>query len=152
MTTIEKLRAEIQTYADNEAKPNEMKTYYHWLQIIDKYEEEEYRQKIFSYLDGVADGLSNPIEQEPCEDAVSKQAVIDTLKGCECMHIFELGEIIPKIKQLPSVQPKAKTGRWVLGGYDDHYYICDKCDCIASEYYQKPKYNYCPNCGARMEK
>ena len=40
-----------------------------------------------------------------CEDTISRKAVIDTLHDYECMHIFELSEIIPKIKQLPSVQP-----------------------------------------------
>lgn len=41
-------------------------------------------------------------------------------------------------------------GHWIPGGYDDNYYICDKCNYKASEYYFKPRYNFCPNCGAKM--
>ena len=41
-------------------------------------------------------------------------------------------------------------GHWIPGGYDDNYYVCDKCNYKASEYYFKPRYNFCPNCGAKM--
>ena len=37
---IDKIRAEIQKYADNKATPMEMRAYYHCLQIIDKYKAE----------------------------------------------------------------------------------------------------------------
>ena len=45
-----------------------------------------------------------------------------------------------------------KTGKWVRGGYDDFYWVCNKCGHKQSEYYSKPTANFCPNCGARMEK
>lgn len=37
---LDKIRAEIQEYADNKAEPMEMRVYYHCLQIIDKYNAE----------------------------------------------------------------------------------------------------------------
>ena len=40
---------------------------------------------------------------------------------------------------------------WVLGGYDDMYYICKKCGHKQSEYYSKPTAKYCPECGAKMD-
>ena len=41
--------------------------------------------------------------------------------------------------------------RWVLGGYDDMYYVCEKCGHKQSEYYHKPTAKYCPECGAKMD-
>jgi len=61
------------------------------------------------------------------------------------------------IDKLPAVQPKQKTGRWIytntIGGM--RYYGCTICtnqekDCIADEN-EIQWYNYCPNCGAKME-
>ncbi|MDV3427395.1 MAG: hypothetical protein LIR50_10065 [Bacillota bacterium] len=41
--------------------------------------------------------------------------------------------------------------QWVLGGYDDMYYVCEECGHKQSEYYTKPTANFCPNCGAKMD-
>ena len=38
------------------------------------------------------------------DDLISRQAVIDAIKHCECMHIFELQEVIPEINAIPSPQ------------------------------------------------
>ena len=93
------------------------------------------------------------LKQEPCEDAISRETVLkmqyriddsDTLATRDVVNVED-------IEELPSVQPKVKTGHWILGGYDEHYYICDRCKFSASEYYSKPKFHYCPNCGAKME-
>jgi len=56
------------------------------------------------------------------------------------------------VKTLPSadVVPVVHS-RWVLGGYDDMYYVCEKCRHKQSEYYAKPTANFCPNCGAKMD-
>ena len=37
------------------------------------------------------------------EDVVSRQSVIDAVKKCKCMHIFELAEVIPAISLLPAI-------------------------------------------------
>lgn len=74
-------------------------------------------------------------------------------------EIWELNglEIREVLDNLPSVQPEQKTGRWIytntIGGM--RYYGCTICtnqekDCIADENEIK-WYNYCPNCGAKME-
>lgn len=95
------------------------------------------------------------LEQEPCEDAVSRQAVLDLIRdeNSALKDIFIThcaGEELSKqINKLQSVQPKAKTGRWIEKDTDTFYdvmlYKCDKCGDISME-----NGNYCSNCGARM--
>lgn len=66
------------------------------------------------------DALQNAIkalEQEPCEDAISRQAVIDTIdKWIKSMHVliaFPANEVTPlfeSVHELPSVSPQPKMG------------------------------------------
>ena len=45
---------------------------------------------------------------------------------------------------------KRKTGHWIDNGYDTdgtHYIRCSLCECDTEGY----AYDYCPNCGARMD-
>lgn len=74
------------------------------------------------------------LEQEPCEDA--------TLKDIFCMGC-EYKEQEPK------------TGQWkvVSDGYGDSAYICECSECKDTVWVYKDadrKWNYCPNCGAKM--
>ena len=86
------------------------------------------------------------LEQEPCEDAISRKAMLDYLKY---LH----GEMSEEefIKELPSVTPARKKGKWIYSGsYDEvGMLFCSKCkhEIDVSEGYFK----YCPNCGAEME-
>lgn len=59
-------------------------------------------------------------------------------------------EIEDIIQNAPPVEPERGHGEWVLGGYDDMYYVCNKCGHKQSEYYSKPTANFCPNCGVDM--
>ena len=65
-------------------------------------------------------------------------------------EIWELNglEIREVLDNLPSVQPKEKTGHWNTEiGYDiERTVMCDQCRRMA---YEPSK--YCPNCGAKME-
>ena len=86
------------------------------------------------------------IEQEPCEDAISRQAAIYA-----CKNGWNKGfdEIMEDIKQLPPVKPERKMGRWVVT--DDDLVYCSECE---DSYYSRPidaSWYYCPNCGARMD-
>ena len=99
-------------------------------------------------------------EQEPCEDAVSRQAVLDIIEFEDKWLLDAKGhnkdtEIVfsglkTKITDMPSVQPKAKTGRWISregGGQVLPFwgkYQCSECgECAENN-------NFCPNCGAEM--
>ncbi len=98
-------------------------------------------------------------KQEPCEDAISRQAVntlVDELaraisdERCHISRGRSTGEIMQDILDLPSITPKRKTGKWNLLGLDDpsdvKLYRCSECHMKITL-----KFNYCPNCGAKME-
>ena len=90
------------------------------------------------------------LEQEPCDDAISRQAVLDLPKNTERGFggkILEQSINIEYIKALPPVKPAEKVGEWTttitpLG----------KC-CICSECGSCPpiEYRFCPYCGAKMQ-
>ena len=94
-------------------------------------------------------------ESQPCEDAISRQAVKEALRN-------RIGESISEcINALPSVTPATKMGRWEWNQYDYNpnlgNYHCSECRNIVTECVPKqgsscvPMYKYCPNCGAKME-
>ena len=80
------------------------------------------------------------LQQEPCDDCISRQAVID---------MMNYGILEDNIKELPSVTPKEKTGKWI----DDEF--GSKCSCCGRythlDKFDRPmKFMYCTMCGARM--
>ena len=88
------------------------------------------------------------LEQEPCEDAISRQVVLDMMQ-------IRMGEkeLYKAVYELPPVTPQPKIGHWKrisIDKYVQHamaYYKCSVCnkDIIGT-------HNYCPNCGAKMER
>ena len=82
---------------------------------------------------------------ETCEDAISRKAVLDEM-GDINMDIYT-DEVKEFVENLPSVQPKAKTGKWI---YDSRHapfnWECTECGISF-----KTDFSYCPNCGAKME-
>lgn len=115
------------------------------------------------------EAISKALEQQPCEDVISRQAVLDKLNrlieverlqgtdemgyGRERVSAYE--SMIFEINSeylYPSVTPQPKTGRWIYGidedtGEKDLYaWTCSECE---GKYPWQPK--YCPNCGAKME-
>ena len=112
------------------------------------------------------------LEQEPCEDAISRQAVLDAMsdtwkhichvarrrkptKGEEAVY----SDMVGTIKQLPSVNPQeSKTGQWInIEDRTDWYDTSYKCSCCGREIITPydfknnlySDYPYC-HCGARM--
>ena len=101
--------------------------------------------------------LLNALEQEPCEDAISRQAAIEAAMqdvNDRRTHGFNAGatRAANRIKLLPPVKPQEpKTGHWKrisMDKYSEHakyWYRCDRCgkDNLGNT-------DWCPHCGARM--
>ena len=100
-------------------------------------------------------------EQEPCEDAISRQDAIkkvsEILKGV----FVEYEDIAQKaMNLLPSVKSQPKAGHWEWVQYDSNPNIgnwhCSECRCVVIECGDKksksdiPLYKYCPQCGCRI--
>lgn len=97
------------------------------------------------------------LEQEPCSDAISRQAVLDyidempselTADGRRMIRRRTLEEYISDT--LPPVTPQPKTGHWEWLTEDK--YRCSNCyhETRVDECMNKPMYDYCPFCGAKM--
>ena len=86
------------------------------------------------------------LEQEPCEDAISRQTVLDMMQ----LKMSDK-ELYKAVYDLPSVTPKPKTGHWIYDKKSD-LSKCSICGayCPHDELGRIETY-YCPNCGAKME-
>ena len=102
------------------------------------------------------------LEQEPCEDAISRQAakraLEDRFMELQKRHDdkrYETNYCLNTILELPSVNPQEKTGHWVGIDEEPHEdYECDKCGYVVSTFTENiephTEYKFCPNCGCRM--
>lgn len=90
------------------------------------------------------------LEQEPCDDAINRQAAIEAFKPRGIAEdVWQECNEYKVLMSLPSVNPQQKTGHWII--HSDYDAIeCDKCGRAYSEY-DYNAFNYCPNCGVRME-
>ena len=98
--------------------------------------------------------ISEWLEQEPCEDAISRQ---DAYKCLEIHGDYDtLNEVYESLQKLPSVKPQEpKTGHLFVDERpeSDREIICSNCEQPIFKYHKmdfdyRPK--YCPNCGCRM--
>ena len=92
------------------------------------------------------------LEQQTCEDAISREDALMALTGewteptDELIHRF-----IRRIKKLPSVKPQPKTGKWIdIMVGDMPAQACDQCNTFYPLAYTGGGHKYCPNCGCRM--
>lgn len=106
------------------------------------------------------------LEQQPSDDCVSRQEVLDVLK--DKWNMFSdandaMQESIATIEALPPVTPQPEVGRWMRKTKVDGLYDisgvktwgvkcqCDRCDFTTTVIEDFGYYTYCPNCGAKME-
>lgn len=102
--------------------------------------------------------IDYPLEQQPCEDCISRKAVISII---DCHKNLDGNDAIvwieKEIGELPPVTAQQKTGHWILADEqnkadvmnDNYRFICSECQCsdIQSKSVTVP---YCWHCGAEM--
>jgi len=102
------------------------------------------------------------LEQELCEDSVSRQEVIDTIFA-ECsgekldIDFAKVLLLQRAIKALPSTTPIRKKGKWINRSSTSGCgirFVASECSCCNKKTFfdcDQLVYRYCPNCGAEME-
>lgn len=79
------------------------------------------------------------------DDLISRQAAIDAVFNLDASHRVSWKDAV--IDTLDALPPAQRNGKWITFDYEPHeYYMCNKCSYIV-----RKSFNYCPNCGARME-
>ena len=109
----------------------------------------EYNLKVNEkFFDGLEMAIK-ALEQEPCEDAISRSAAIDLIADFE----LSMGQVVRGIYALPPVNPQEqKTGYWILTIEDWNKWTCSECGFSErTDIHVTLGYNYCPKCGAKME-
>jgi hypothetical protein len=107
------------------------------------------------------------LEQEPCEDCISRKAVLG-IKTIAPIALAMNGEAVQykgvvfvrDLEKLPPVTPQPKIGEWLEKEVNSDNAIeewqsarCSVCD----RYHTTPymyyfsDYNFCPNCGCQMK-
>lgn len=97
------------------------------------------------------------LEQEPCDNAISRQEVLDRIReSIETYHnqyttdmLNMWGLFTQFIKEMPPVNPQPKAGHWIkIKPYplQMHDYECSECLHETDD----PTENYCSECGAKM--
>ena len=92
--------------------------------------------------------LKKALEQQPCGDAISRQAVLDINFKRIILTTAKPAETIEqKVKALPSVTRQQKTGRWIAhsDGIWIKSYECSRCGKV-----HNTQSDYCEKCGAKM--
>ena len=88
-------------------------------------------------------------------DLISRQAVLDAFWKLNVeLSPTAIWTIQNMVKDVPSVTPQQRTGRWIQKeeeGDAEPFIIweCSECHCVDED--GKPSYKYCPQCGAKME-
>ena len=101
--------------------------------------------------------IADLLEQEPCEDAISRQAVLDMAEDMTD-QFGNKHRVVTEglISMLPPVTPKPKKGHWEqFGNSWEDKFKCSECGkeqpkILCGERIIGHWSDYCPNCGADM--
>ena len=95
------------------------------------------------------------LEQASCEDAISRQAAIETIMDLckyytptKSVNHPHMDFVIGALQDLPPINPQMKTGHWIKKG---NQVACSNCDFSMRKDLHRHWMRYCPNCGAKME-
>ena len=94
--------------------------------------------------------LKNNYKKESCEDCISRKNTLAEFKRVYFDNdaVIRCAELV--LGSMPSVTSQPKTGHWITTRtfmHDGEFY-CDKCKCDSPN---NEKWDYCPNCGVKME-
>jgi len=107
--------------------------------------------KNFSYDEAYTKAFDLGIEalkQEPCDDAISRKAVITEIKKWWRTALDAEGSplICETIKKMQPVTPTQKRGSWIERfNEDERWLMCTECRKDSDI-----AHNFCPHCGAKM--
>lgn len=93
------------------------------------------------------------------DDLISRQAAMNAIREISPAFFsayrheiyIDKQEVLARLKLLPSVNPEQKKGKWIgkpIAGYST--VRCSVCNDVFRE--NEGRWNFCPNCGAEMEK
>jgi hypothetical protein len=105
------------------------------------------------------------LEQEPCEDCVSRKRLMDNYNGVETPVGYKKVVDLEVIKNMQPVRPIRKKGKWIgtckigFGEFAEYEvelidgFVADNCHCseCGEELEKGERGIYCPNCGSRNE-
>ena len=112
----------------------------------------------YMITDKDADEIIKALEQEPCEDCISREKLDKALY--ERFHEEDspnnitdvrLGAVRNFVREFPPANPQEpKTGHWIEHKNNGMSYIeCSECSCWFLRMYLT-RNSYCPNCGTKM--
>lgn len=94
------------------------------------------------------------IEKIHIHQKITKEQAVGEIQDDEVRIYLALHIAEEFVKMLPTIEIEQKKGRWCkayadieLHGIRPFIRVCSSCASVSNDYY-----NYCPNCGARMEK
>jgi len=103
------------------------------------------------------DAVIKILEQEPCGDCVSREAVFDAIIWDEENGVVDAREIIEHIRKLPPATPTREHGEWLNAKvgklFPSNDFKCNRCGNILDfdgVNAGRGDANFCPNCGAKM--
>lgn len=99
-------------------------------------------------------------DAEPCEDCVSREAVLDALVTCfdtdsvydenNGTNYIDYDDAVNEVLDLPPVTPKPKTGKWIHQGHEGEWRAAvGECSACGREHIFGLA--YCPCCGVKMK-
>ena len=105
---------------------------------------------------GEVEEIIKALEGKPCIDAVSRQAVLNTLdfadKTLDEDRTVETYKelLIACYKDLPSIEHTQKLGRWIFVDKAHEHVRCSECGYGNVDLLDGKPHNFCPNCGSFM--
>jgi len=100
------------------------------------------------------------------DDSISRREAIEWVKNILVVHKYyhphsrsrnvPIDEVIDALEQVPATEPERKKGRWIYEGKRGRFPACRCSECGNVENADwailGDNVNYCPKCGARMER